>query len=169
MDKQCKNRLSELRNSLGLTTKELERYTNISATVITLLENGSRMFKENHIDAFTDFFVVTSDYLLGKSDYGVGIVDNDGNSVYYFESQYNDLLNANSIDVSIEQNTFRISYISDGKKITEPKFYVLRLINNPVALDEHERLKNKAISLISNLHNDELEKTIKFIEEYIMS
>lgn len=153
-----KNKLGELRTSLGLTTKELERYTNISATVITLLENGNRPFRENHIDAFSEFFKVTTDYLLGKSDYGICVVDGNGDSIYYLESLYNDLLNSNSLNISIVQDKLPISYVVNNKTISQPRFYVLRLISDSTNLDKHERLKNKAISLISNLHNVELEK-----------
>lgn len=62
------SRLRELRKIKGLTMKELGKKFSLAESTISGYENGNRRPDLEMIDAFADFFNVSSDYLLGRSD-----------------------------------------------------------------------------------------------------
>lgn len=61
------NNLRSLRKEKKLTLKELEEKTNISYANLSRYENGTRNITNSAIIKLTEFFDVTSDYLLGLS------------------------------------------------------------------------------------------------------
>lgn len=61
-------RLRELRKKKGLTMKELGKKFSLAESTISGYENGNRKPDLEMIDAFADFFEVSSDYLLGRTD-----------------------------------------------------------------------------------------------------
>lgn len=67
------NRLKKLRVSAGLPLRVLEKYLNIPNDTLSLIENGKQPMREIHLQKITSFFDVTSDYLLGYSNTGIGI------------------------------------------------------------------------------------------------
>ena len=63
-----KNRVKELRESMHLSQEKLGEFTNISQQVISKIERSdSRLTKDNMI-ILADFFEVSTDYLLGRSN-----------------------------------------------------------------------------------------------------
>lgn len=63
-----KNRVKELREAMHLSQEKLGEYTNISQQVISKIERcDSRLTRENMI-TLADFFQVSTDYLLGRSN-----------------------------------------------------------------------------------------------------
>lgn len=62
------NRLKELRNSKGLTLRELGDLLHITYTALSKAENGQRNLNDNDINILCDFFKVTSDYLLCRTN-----------------------------------------------------------------------------------------------------
>ena len=62
------NRLKELRNEKGLTTRELAEIYGVSHASISRAETGDRNLNEDDIAFFTKFFNVSADYLLGISN-----------------------------------------------------------------------------------------------------
>ncbi len=62
------NRLRFLRNEKGLTVRQLGDILNISYPTITSIENDKRGFSDEMLIAIADYFQVSTDYLLGKSD-----------------------------------------------------------------------------------------------------
>ncbi len=62
------NRLRFLRNEKGLTVRQLGDILNISYPTITNIENDKRGFSDEMLIAIADYFQVSTDYLLGKSD-----------------------------------------------------------------------------------------------------
>lgn len=61
-------RLRELRKQKGLTMKELGKKFTLAESTISGYENGNRKPDLEMIDAFADYFEVTADYLLGRTD-----------------------------------------------------------------------------------------------------
>lgn len=59
------NNLKKLRESKNLTTRELADKVNINQSTITNLENGKTSLSDHYIKILTDFYNVSSDYLLG--------------------------------------------------------------------------------------------------------
>lgn len=61
-------RLEELRKQLGLSQNELAEKLNMTQQRISAYEKGKREPDINTITQLADFFGVSTDYLLGKSD-----------------------------------------------------------------------------------------------------
>lgn len=61
-------RLKYLREEQGVTQKEVAFACDITPTCICNLENGSRNPTGSTITALSDFFGVSADYLLGRTD-----------------------------------------------------------------------------------------------------
>lgn len=62
------NRLRELRKERKLTQAELGKHINVSKVSISGYENGERTPDTDNLARLADFFGVTIDYLLGRSD-----------------------------------------------------------------------------------------------------
>ena len=62
-------RLKELRKEKGLTLDQLEIATGLSRSAISDYENGKRTPSASVIITLARFFEVTTDYLLGGSDF----------------------------------------------------------------------------------------------------
>ncbi len=61
-------RLKELREEKNLTQMQVSKGTGLSQNAIALWENGKRVPNANAVVALADFFEVTADYLLGRTD-----------------------------------------------------------------------------------------------------
>ena len=61
-------RLKYLREEKGVTQKEVAKSCDITTTCICNLENGLRNPTGSTIIALSDFFGVSADYLLGRTD-----------------------------------------------------------------------------------------------------
>lgn len=62
-------RVKELRTERGLTMLELEKETGVSRTSIWRWENGLADAKGDELIKLSRYFKVSTDYLLGESDY----------------------------------------------------------------------------------------------------
>ncbi len=62
-------RLKELRKENGLGQVKLAEELKVSKSIISLWENGLREPGIYAIKAICDFFKVSADYMLGRSDY----------------------------------------------------------------------------------------------------
>lgn len=63
------NRLKELRQKAKVTQKELAQSINSSQQNIALYEQGKRKPKYETLEKLSVFFNVSTDYLLGKTDF----------------------------------------------------------------------------------------------------
>ncbi|MCL6443345.1 MAG: helix-turn-helix domain-containing protein [Alicyclobacillus sp.] len=62
------SRLQSLRNSVGLTQEEFARRLQISKSAVGMYERDEREPSFELVRKIADFFGVTTDYLLGRSD-----------------------------------------------------------------------------------------------------
>lgn len=62
------NRIKELRCSRGLSQKQLAEGTGLTVTAIQNYEYGTRKPAFDALIALADFFGVSLDYLVGRSD-----------------------------------------------------------------------------------------------------
>lgn len=63
--------LEDLRNEYELSMMELGRQLNLADTTISRIEKGQRPISRNHIEPYCNFFDVSADCLLGKTEKGV--------------------------------------------------------------------------------------------------
>ena len=61
-------RLKELRNEKNISQAELAKTIGLSTGCIGMLETGKREPTSNTLSLLSDFFGVTTDYLLGRED-----------------------------------------------------------------------------------------------------
>ena len=62
------NRLKFLRTEKGENLEKIAKYLDVSIQTISNYENGKREMTPDTIIKLADYFEVTTDYLLGKSD-----------------------------------------------------------------------------------------------------
>ncbi|GAU79491.1 transcriptional regulator [Fusibacter sp. 3D3] len=67
-DDMIENRLKQLRKENSLTQKELADKLNISKGSIAMYETGKRSPDNDILSSIADFFDVSTDYLLGRSN-----------------------------------------------------------------------------------------------------
>lgn len=62
------DRIKKLREAQGISQIELAGRIGINNSVLSRIESGKRPVEDTEINAFADFFDVTGDYILGRSD-----------------------------------------------------------------------------------------------------
>jgi len=67
-DMRFSQRLKELRTSLGLSQRELARAIKLSPGMISMYEAGKKIPTIDVLNRLADFFDVSADYLIGRSD-----------------------------------------------------------------------------------------------------
>ncbi|MCJ7840540.1 helix-turn-helix domain-containing protein [Lederbergia sp. NSJ-179] len=61
-------RLKKLRNEQGLTQEQLGKIINVTKVSISGYENGNRTPDTETLQSLADYFEVSTDYLLGRTD-----------------------------------------------------------------------------------------------------
>lgn len=61
-------RLRELRKSRNLTLKDIGNILNVSESAVSQYENNKREMDNSSLTTLADYFEVTVDYLLGRTD-----------------------------------------------------------------------------------------------------
>ena len=62
------NRLRELRKNSKLTQEQMAQYLGIDQSMVTKLENGTRVLNVTLIEKICSLFCCSEEYLFGKSD-----------------------------------------------------------------------------------------------------
>lgn len=62
------NRLKKLRNEKKLTLRELAEVLNIHRDSLMRMENGSQGISDEYLRVFSDFYNVSTDYILGLTN-----------------------------------------------------------------------------------------------------
>lgn len=70
-------RIKELRSQRKLSQRELGRALNLSNASIAMYETGKRTPDIETLEAICDYFNVTMDYMLGKEDLSVRLLDGE--------------------------------------------------------------------------------------------
>ena len=75
---EFKDRLRELRKTKNITQSDLAEIMKTTKQAISQYERGVRRPDFNTLELLCDYFNVSSDYILGKSDITLRLVDSDG-------------------------------------------------------------------------------------------
>lgn len=165
------NRLKELRSELKIALRELEKYTGISFSVIAYLENEQRPFRQAHIESLTNFFGVTSDFLLGRSDIGYQIKTEYGEDELIFsETEYKNFSDHITKEIiNVGAFGYEIKTQKEIFKSYHPAYKVYRELKGKITdYNLQETIFNKYVELGKHLTSEELNKAINFIEDYIL-
>ena len=169
------NRLKTLRSRSNITLRDLARYVDIPSATISLIENGKQPLREIHVQKFTSFFDVTSDYLLGFSNTGIGL---------FFDSSEDDndhvIISASELERIQERYEIKETLIhrTPSDWIIKTQAYETRILRTEYLLyrsvDMPKELAHLSISVREELNSEldrldtkDLEKVLKFIKEYI--
>jgi len=101
------HRIAKLREQRRLTQEELARHLSISRASLSHYEKNRRMPDYETLNKMADFFDVTVDYLIGRTDDPSPVEQND--PVKLFE---------NSLELSDEKILERFSLMVDGRELT---------------------------------------------------
>lgn len=148
------NRLKYLREKSNLSLRQLSKETEMSGSLISLLENGKRTWRLPHINALCDFFKVSADFMLGKSDYGIFVeLSRRNDFAAISKEEYEKYLLDGSIKEYIEFNSvWRIPSDELEEKL------------DPAITSN---IKKEIIEEVNNLSKNKLEKLLNFIREYL--
>ncbi|WP_078577361.1 helix-turn-helix domain-containing protein [Salipaludibacillus agaradhaerens] len=80
-------RLKILRQNKKLTQEELGKIINVSKVSISGYESGDRSPDTDNLRRLADYFDVTTDYLLGRSDHPELTAEDDEKSFDYYKSK----------------------------------------------------------------------------------
>lgn len=171
------NRLRELRQGANLTLRELSEYTGVAHTGLHNLEMEQRPFRERHIARLTAFLDVTSDYLLGYSEEGLGVYFNsaeyDEDHIFITKKAYKTLLEQFSVSQSIiarKNETRLVIELPKGKK---PNNYSsTHTIYRRIKIEKEKTGFKKFVRATIEKELDKmdtltLEKILKFIKDYL--
>lgn len=167
------NRLKQLRLQANISLRELQKYTGITNSVLSYLESGKRPFRQAHIDALSSFFNITSDFLLGRSDFGYKVFPEFGtDELILSEGEFNRLRPYIDISVVHKNNSnlsVSISTPVEDQTIILSSYIVYRELKGAVNdYDLQETLYQKYLELGKHMTTEELKKANKFIEDYIL-
>lgn len=78
-------KIEELRKKMGLSQEDLAKKLNMTQQRISAYEKGKREPDLETLKLFADFFKVTTDFLLGKTD--IRNIEQDFNFAYHKETE----------------------------------------------------------------------------------
>jgi len=146
------NNLGYLRKHLKLTYRALEKECGIDRSTLNLLEMGKQKLTEARIETLCSFYKVTSDFLLGKSDYGILVEIKSGFTAIdkndYEEYLSNDLLK---------------EYVQYKSVWRIPDDSLEEQLDPTINVDIREEITNE----MKKMSRTQLEKLLKFIREFI--
>jgi transcriptional regulator with XRE-family HTH domain len=99
-------RIASLRDKMGLTQEELANKVGITRASLSHYENNRREPDYETIHKFADFFKVSIDYLMGRSDDPKGSPDNGTNEF------------VSDLELSNEAIMEKYSLMIDGSRLT---------------------------------------------------
>lgn len=170
------NRLKKLRVGAGLPLRVLEKYLNIPNATLSLIENGKQPMREIHVQKITNFFDVTSDYLLGYSNTGIGIYfassEDDNDHEYISASELEKLKESYEVreDLLHRTNTepwvIRTSVYEE--KVYTSEYILFRSVNiSKEKASISASLREQIVNKLNSYDTRQLEKLLMFMKEYI--
>ena len=146
------NNLGYLRKHLNLTYRALEKECGIDRSTLNLLEMGKQKLTEARIETLCSFYKVSSDFLLGKSNYGILVEIKSGFTVID-KNKYEEYLSNNLIK----------EYVQCGSVWRIPDDKLEEQLDPTINQDIREEITNE----MKTMSRNELEKVLKFIKEFV--
>ena len=146
------NKLNYLRNKAGLSFRQLETLTNIDKSALNLLEKEKQRLNDKYINTFCSFYKVSSDFLLGKSEFGIYLQLSNGFTTVN-KADYENYLHNNLI----EEYIFNKEVIRKAKKELEDSI-------DPLF---NQDTKEEIATELNKLSKKQLEKVLTFIREIL--
>lgn len=138
-------RLKTLRKEKGLTQKQIADHFNTSPQSYAQWEKGTRTPSQKSLEKLSDFFDVSVDYLLGRTENQSNITNTGNNSIVFQE-------NTGSINYTHTES-------SENKRHTVYEKNLIKLLENTIKKQE------ELLTILSHQQNI-LESQQKLIEKY---
>ena len=135
-----------------MTYRALEKECGIDRSTLNLLEMGKQKLTEARIETLCSFYKVSSDFLLGKSDYGI-LVEVKSGFAAITKEQYEDYLSNDLIK----------EYVQYGSVWRIPDDKLEEQLDPSINQDIREEITNE----MKTMSRKELEKVLKFIKEFV--
>lgn len=171
------NNLKLLRNKSNLSLRQLSEYVDITHATLQLLETGKRKFNEIHIVKLCYFFDVTTEFLLGYNNIGIGVYFDSSNDDEDHEMISLDELYDISKNHKIEEKILSIHSKETLWRFQLPNHEILNydgkasiyrhVFANKEDTNISESLTAKIKKEIDRLNIYDQEKVLKFINDYI--
>ena len=173
--KNVLNRLKQLRTKANITLRDLCKYVDIRIATLSMIENGKQPMREIHVLKLTSFFDVTSDYLLGYANNGIGIYfessNDDDDHAFISASEYERIQERYEIKETLiahNASEFVIKNQVEETRIIRCNHSIFRSVDIPKeCVPLTTSLKEQIIDELNQLDNRNLEKVLKFINEYL--
>ena len=165
------NNLRYLRKLSGLSMRELSTYTGIAFSTINMLEKEQRPFRQVHIDKLISFFDVTVDFLLARSDIGIYVYPQFGDEKLLFtQKEFNNLEDKITSQVLVRKATISAKFSGKTEEtyIETPNYVYREIVGEASEYETTESLIATINSMMKKMSTDDLEKTKKFIADYII-
>ena len=165
------NNLRYLRKLTGLSMRELSTYTGIAFSTINFLEKEERPFRQVHIDRLTNFFDVTVDFLLGRSEVGIYVYPQFGEEKLLFtQEEFNNLRDKITCQVLVRKATISAKFSGKTEEtyIETPYYAYREIVGEASDYETTESIIASINSMMKKMSTDDLEKTRKFIVDYII-
>jgi len=120
---ELNERIRQLRLQHNLTAKKLSEIFNVSESTISFYENGKRTPKKDLILEMADYFNVSTDYLLGKSN----VPNTEYLPIYQKQNSYDISKELKKMIIQIEKNediVFEETIIN-----TEIRIHLIKCLN----------------------------------------
>ena len=147
------NNLCYLTKKLKVSYRSLETYVGIDRTTLNNIAHGTQRLNDKKIDVLCDFFKVLSDFLLGKSDYGI-IVKLKNSFAVISKSDYEKYLEKDMLKEYVEFNSVWRIPSDELESILEKQ--------------SESATKKELLSEIDTLSEEQLVKVLKFIKEILV-
>lgn len=145
------NNLGYLRKDVNLTYRSLEKKIGIDRTTLNLLELGKQKLTKARINVFCAFYKVSSDFLLGKTEYGL--------LIEYYNGRGFTTINKKDYEIYKDNNLITIVVETDGVHRIAVKELTDKL-DPMMTKDIMDSIDEK----IKNMSRKDLEKVDKFID-----
>ncbi len=155
-------RLRELRNDAKLSIRDVEKYTGIRLSIISVLETGQRKLSLKYVKLFASFYSVSEDYLLGNSDYGIDVFSAITDDIYTIDKkEFAKYAAKNNVLVTIEK---QIPIKVNGKQ-RNSSYCVQRYVIRKSAEELETKHQITLESIINELSDTEKQELLNYVKE----
>ena len=144
--------LKWLRQINNLSLRELEKYTGMSNVSLSRMESGKQGLNNKTLTLLAKFYWVSTDFLMDKTDYGIYALNYDAEVQTLSISQYSNAYTHISVSIRADE---------------KGKYSVFRKLDEAYS-NSNQMKVDKIIEQLKKMNDEQIDKTEKFIDEYIL-
>ncbi|MEK4108177.1 helix-turn-helix transcriptional regulator [Paenibacillus sp. FSL R10-2791] len=138
MENEFKHRLKELRKQKNMSQDQLSGALDIPSSSLRRYETRGELPKRERLELIADYFSVSIDYLLGRTDNPEQVLSEPSRALI------------DSLDLTDEEIMSKMDFIVDGIKLNDDD------VRRFIALVRAERSMKKQVSAVQGVEGDKL-------------